>query len=254
VGSNFRLLTQTEANEGYEAVTLGSRGSRTRCLLVWASASLALLATWRATRASVAAGSTAAAHRAVAPLPLDRALADLAAAVLLGCALWLWLATTAVVLEAARGRPGAVPARSRFVPAGVRRLVLAACGVAVASALAQPAFALPTDVHLDRGHHQRVLVRSPVDGLPLPERATVSGPTGPRTHAERDRPPEQTVVIRSGDSLWAIAAGDLPPASSDAAIAARWHAIYAANRARIGPDPDLIVPGVRLLLPGKDTS
>jgi len=235
-------------------MTLGSRGSRRRCLLVWACASLALLATWRATRASVAAGATAAAHRTLATLPLDRALADLAAAVLLGCAVWLWLATTVVVLEAARACSGGVPARSRVVPAGVRRVVLAACGVAVASGLAQPAFALPTDVHLDRGHrHQRVLVRSPVDGLPLPERATVSGPTGPRARAEQARRPEHTVVIRSGDSLWAIAARDLPPDSPGAAIAARWHAIYAANRARIGPDPDLIAPGVRLILPGKDT-
>ncbi len=60
--------------------------------------------------------------------------------------------------------------------------------------------------------------------------------------------------MRPGDTLWSIAADDLPAGSTDARIAARWHAIYAANRSLIGPDPDVIVPGQRLRLPGKDPS
>jgi nucleoid-associated protein YgaU len=35
----------------------------------------------------------------------------------------------------------------------------------------------------------------------------------------------------------------------DAAIDRRWREIYAANRAVVGPDPDLIRPGERLRLP-----
>jgi nucleoid-associated protein YgaU len=54
--------------------------------------------------------------------------------------------------------------------------------------------------------------------------------------------------------LWSLAARDLPADSPDARIAARWHAIYTANRSLIGPDPDVIVPGLRLRLPGKDPS
>ena len=60
--------------------------------------------------------------------------------------------------------------------------------------------------------------------------------------------------MRPGDTLWSLAARDLPADSPDAAITARWHAIYAANRSLIGPDPDVIVPGQRLRLPGKDPS
>jgi hypothetical protein len=229
-----------------------------RCLVVWLGAGLALFASWRATRAQVAAGWSAATHGTLAVTPLDRALADLAAAVVLACAVWLWLATTAVVVQAAQGRPGVPHARSRVVPPFVRRLVLAACGVALVGGSVQPAFAVGTDVHLEHGHHhQRAVLRSPLDGLPLPERATVSGPTGPtgpRTEVAPSDPADRMVVVGPGDSLWAIAARDLPRGSPDAAIAARWQAIYAVNRTRIGPDPDLIVPGLRLLLPGKDLS
>jgi nucleoid-associated protein YgaU len=60
------------------------------------------------------------------------------------------------------------------------------------------------------------------------------------------------VVVGPGDTLWSIAARDLAPGSPDARVAAGWRAIYAANRHRIGPDPDVIVPGARLTLPGKD--
>ena len=62
------------------------------------------------------------------------------------------------------------------------------------------------------------------------------------------------MLVRPGDSLWSLAARDLPAGSPAALVTARWHAIYAANRSVIGPDPDLIVPGQRLRLPGKDPS
>jgi nucleoid-associated protein YgaU len=59
-----------------------------------------------------------------------------------------------------------------------------------------------------------------------------------------------THTVRPGDTLWGIAAAHLPPAWPSAAIVDRyWRQVYGANRAVVGPDPDLIHPGTRLLLP-----
>lgn len=75
-----------------------------------------------------------------------------------------------------------------------------------------------------------------LDGLRLPDRPASS----PSVH---------TIVVRPGDTLWAIAARALPKGADDADIArecARW---YAANRAVIGDDPNLIHPLQRLTPP-----
>ena len=53
-----------------------------------------------------------------------------------------------------------------------------------------------------------------------------------------------------GDSLWSLARTRLPQGATDAEVDAAWRRIYAANRAAIGPDPDLIRPGLRLRTPG----
>ncbi len=56
--------------------------------------------------------------------------------------------------------------------------------------------------------------------------------------------------VVAGDSLWAIAArhlGDDDPVRVDR----YWRAIYAANRAVVGDDPDLIHPGQLLVLPAE---
>lgn len=61
------------------------------------------------------------------------------------------------------------------------------------------------------------------------------------------RPP--TVVVVPGDTLWEIAAahlGDSPPDAEIAQAVTRW---YAANRAAVGADPDLILPGLTLRAP-----
>jgi nucleoid-associated protein YgaU len=60
------------------------------------------------------------------------------------------------------------------------------------------------------------------------------------------------VVVRRGDSLWDLAARHLGPDASAADIAAEWPRWYAANRHVIGPDPDLLLPGERLVPPGTD--
>ncbi len=84
-----------------------------------------------------------------------------------------------------------------------------------------------------------------VDGLRLPDRPLVSGAVEPAAM-------HSAVVVRSGDTLWAIAFDRLGPDADDATTAHevdRWHD---ANRKVIGPDPDLIHPGQRLATPSKD--
>lgn len=114
-----------------------------------------------------------------------------------------------------------------LTPALMRRALFA--GAAGALAI--------TPVHAERvtlpAHHQ-------LDGLRLPDRPVMSAAN------------PQSVVVRPGDTLWAIAARSLPPGATNSEIAsacARW---YATNRAVIGADPDLIHPQQRLTPPTKD--
>lgn len=51
------------------------------------------------------------------------------------------------------------------------------------------------------------------------------------------------VVVRSGDSLWTIAARSLGPGASDLEIAVEWPRWFEANRAAIGANPDVLLPG-----------
>ena len=216
-------------------MSLGDRGGRRRCLLVWMSGTSSLGA--GASFLLRTTGRRAWADRGdLGSLSLDRVLSDLAGGVLLLCLVWVWVVLTAAVAEAWRGVAPSRRSASRPSP-GVRRVVLAACGVALVSAAASPAVAAGTAGHRDRP--ARLQGAALLSGLPLPERAVAP--------SRRD-----VVVVRPGDSLWAIARRDLPPGASDAAVTERWHAIYAANRVVIGPDPDLVRPGQRLLLPRKD--
>jgi nucleoid-associated protein YgaU len=222
-------------------VHLGDRGSRWRCLLVWASgtstlAAAVVLALPRALSWRSAAGPAG-------QPPLDAALVDVAAGVVVACAGWAWLALTAVVVEAWRGvrRERRAPWQ---LPDGVRRVVLAGCGLALASTAAVPA-------HADSGGDAPHLHVARLSGLPLPDRPVAPAwPHRAGHHPDRAR----TVVVRTGDSLWSIARRELGPAATDREVVARWRAIYAANRGRIGPDPDLITPGQHLRLPRKDRS
>ncbi len=228
-------------------MSLGKAGSRLRCLAVWTMASLALGLTVLLTGGRTRAIAGVSRGAGLAGTPLDVALTDMAAALLLACAGWLWLVTTVVAVEAARGVAGDPGAR-RGLPSGVRRLVLAACGVALVGGLAQPSYAVTGQI---RSAGAGPPSHRGLAGLPLPDRAVAR--RAPRS-AGHPPPARATVVVAPGDTLWAIAVRVLPAHSPDARIAARWQEIYAANRSLIGPDPDLIVPGQRLLLPGKDPS
>jgi nucleoid-associated protein YgaU len=69
------------------------------------------------------------------------------------------------------------------------------------------------------------------------------------TGGRRRREMSTTVIVAPGDSLWTIATRHLGPGASDGAITAAWHRLYAANRALIGADPGVILPGQRLTVP-----
>jgi hypothetical protein len=151
---------------------------------------------------------------------------------------WLaWLAAAYLSLAAAvaslvhlpglLGRLGA--AAAPLVPASMRRAVRVGVGVAVASsALAGPAAAASP---------------SPVPPSPAPSVALSLEWPGLAVAATEE------IVVRRGDSLWAISARLLGARSTTREVAGLWPRLYATNRAVIGSDPDLIQPGQHLRAP-----
>lgn len=141
------------------------------------------------------------------------------------CAVWVWAVTTAATIEALRGvRVGDVPGARGLV----RRLVLTACGVAFAATVS------PAQADDLRG----------VAGQP-PQPLTAATATTPT-------PMGDDVVVEPGDSLWRLSADQLRSEgrpAADADVDRAWRALWAANAAVVGAQPDLIEPGQVLELP-----
>jgi LysM domain len=105
------------------------------------------------------------------------------------------------------------------------------------------------------GHRDKAGVPAPRQSnetrdTPAPRHGSrAGGATAPR-HAGRADPATSGYTVQVGDTLWDIAAAQLPPAERSAANIDRyWRQIYRANRPVIGADPDLIHPGTRLDVP-----
>jgi nucleoid-associated protein YgaU len=197
-----------------------------RALAVWAAVTASAVASAAAMPAAWGAARVAAGPDAVVDLLVAACASGLAIALA-----WVWVVTSLTVAALLAGK-------SRGGDGTTRRLVLVACGAAVLAGTGVPALAAGGD-----GAEHLV-------GLALPDRAVA--PT--RTTAER-RPPPRTVgaepyVVRPGDSLWSIAQQHPVDAGS---TEARWRAIWRANRAVVGDDPDLIHPGQALSLPERPT-
>lgn len=222
------------------------RASFVRCLLVLLTVTAGVAALVTGLLPDVLSLLSAIRSGAVAGEPFDEVLVGGCEVALAGCAVWLWLATVVVTRDAVRGRMSG----HWGGPRAWRRLVFAACGVALVGALGAPA-------HADDGSGS-----SPVDGLPLPDRATTTtyvSQVFARAASHQDRPAPASrqrsavVVVRPGDTLWAIARAGLPADADDGEVAVRVREIHQSNRAVIGTDPDLIRPDQRLRMPRPQT-
>ena len=190
----------------------------------------------------------------VEPGQLLGILAELVVGLLLG-----WLALGALVtlagcLPTALGG-SAARLSTRISPALLRSVVAAAVGGSIAVGSAATAVAAPTGP----GDSARVVATaSPTGTLPDPGWTPAPPPAPPTTRsgdvslvsaaARAGRAGEADVVVRRGDTLWAIAERHLGHRADPAQIAREWPRWYAANRQVIGPDPNRLQPG-QLLRP-----
>ena len=185
-----------------------------------------------------------------------------------------WVMSLAISVAAALldrlGRTRAAAAIGRFSPAFMRRLVLAAVGLQLLTAPLASAATAP-DGHGAGGSGQAAVSApwTPPPGQPPapgpqdpaagsavdPRWKPVSpvvdaGPLAARHARPQDAPgARREVTVRSGDSLWSVAAATLGPFASDADIAREWPRLYARNRDTIGANPHFLRPGQVLILP-----
>jgi len=209
--------------------------------------------------------------------------------VAVGAALTGWLASSmviATVCAVARALGGGWSAGERLVqrcaPALVRRTLVLALGAGISLSLGGVAHASGADLgwapttpaasaHVPHGAAESAPAPGAADARahadapattadatsgspvsPIASPATPQAATPPVDPAEPapGSPEPRQVTVRPGDSLWALAAADLGPEASDAEIAAAWPRWYAANTATIGSDPEVILPGQTLDVPG----
>ena len=195
------------------------------------------------------------------PTGRPRRLDDL---LLLGCALvlvpaWCRLALGIVVClgETLVLSPrGTAPSWLR--PALARRVAALVVGSSVGSligAVGAPVTAGTADPAVDSAPDGTTVlpVLAARSSLPLPRRVVgglAAAAPRPPLAGSAGAAPGDTVVVRPGDTLWALASRHLVASDApDRRVDAGWQRLYAANRATLGPDPDLIRPGTRLDLP-----
>lgn len=200
----------------------------------------------------------AAPHAWVQAVGADTAAATLAAATLWLAGVWLALGLLAGAIAAAPGVVGRTAAGLTRVllPGALYRIAVGATGaglvlapIAGATAIAGGGMACAAGS-----------AAAAVPPVPTPMWPTSAPDPSAGQHAiPTPSPPPPTpatdvITVRRGDSLWSIAAARLGRGASDAAITAGWRDIYRANRAVIGPNPDLIRPGQHLRIEGEARS
>jgi resuscitation-promoting factor RpfA len=172
-------------------------------------------------------------------------LGGLAALAALPAAVRAVLAGTEAAADATRRRGRRVLGRVR--EAGAVRVARRGAAALLGSASALVALAGPARASAPP---ERLVVGTAsaaapdVPGAP-PHRTTNASPSTAATRSAA----AATVLVRRGDTLWDLARRHLPAGATDAQVARAWPRWYAANRAVIGPDPGLLLPGQRLRVP-----
>ncbi|MBI1377076.1 MAG: LysM peptidoglycan-binding domain-containing protein [Frankiales bacterium] len=171
------------------------------------------------------------------------------------------LAGAAAALAALPGRAGRAARRvaDALRPGLARRALAVVMGLGASAQVAAPVAAgaaaapvtseAPRPVAVPSGEAAAHGTRTPgvSTGHARPGADVVARPVA-RTAGAPGTSPAPYVVVR-GDTLWDIARRHLPPGAGNAAVARAWPQWYAANRAVIGPDPSLLLPGTRLVAP-----
>lgn len=202
----------------------------------------------------------------------------------LGVVAWWLLSLLFAILSAALQKAGKIrpaSAIAKFSPAFMRRLAVALLGInllgmPLANASSGPceagwtsasgqSFSTPVAAQWGAG---MVAMAGPVVAVARPAGVEAASDAGPSTvqpgwqprepvadpaplgvRPPRASPGQGEVVVASGDSLWSIAARQLGPMANDVDIALRWPEWYAANRAVIGDNPGILLPGQILRAP-----
>ena len=167
----------------------------------------------------------------LATAPPEAPVLALATVAAYGCLAWLAFVLLAVAARTRVALPGRAFAE--------RVLGVAAVTAAAGAIAAAPALADTKPVPFDRP----AVVTAQQQAGPFDRLAAPAAP------APRATPAREEVVVHRGDTLWSIAERHLGDRATPAAVAAEWPRWYAANRAVIGSDPHLILPGQRLVLP-----
>jgi nucleoid-associated protein YgaU len=157
---------------------------------------------------------------------------------------------------------GSLPAAARRLatvhiplPARPIAVLLMMTSLVVLVARPRPASATvpPPIVRLSDAVHAGDGDAAPPAAKPVSRAAATQGGAAPPTRSFETELRGHTCVVRTGDSLWRIAERTLADRGNgmvtSADIAQFWPVIYEANRALIGDDPNLILPGQTLEIP-----
>lgn len=174
----------------------------------------------------------------------DRSLAAAATLLLVGLSMWS-LSCMALALSADKAIVIAVLARL-ITPSFLRRALF----LGAAGALAIGPVAAVNDTGRGAEAPARSITSQSLDGLRLPDRPLGTTPAASSLPEAGPR----LVQIKRGDTLWSIASHQLGPSAGVSELTAAVDAWYDANKALIGPDPDLIFPGQKLTPPAKEST
>jgi len=195
------------------------------------------------------AGTLAHPRAALAQRGPDGALLPVVGALTWLVGTWLAVGLLAVLvaqLPGVAGRAGSAASRV-LLPRALRALLTGSAGLGV---LLAPVAAIAAPPPAPGGSPAWPVSSAPTTSPVWPTGHT--DPSGkPPTSTRPTTPPPTTppptaagpVTVRPGDTLWTIAAGRLGRTPSPARVAAAWPRWFAANRAVVGSDPDLIHPG-----------